>query len=171
MGLVDRFERKLETTVGDAFARVFGGSIAPPEVEAALQREAESGAHDVGGGRILAPNEYVITLSYTDFEKVNADPDLTPSAFAKHLEGFVHERGWQTYGEVVVRFEPSPGLHTGQFRVHGAVNRAAHHAAARTRNDQCPHDTDDRGEHDRAADDGDQDPHGLHPGSVPDQPP
>ncbi|MBN9634007.1 MAG: DUF3662 domain-containing protein, partial [Actinobacteria bacterium] len=122
MGLVDRIERKLETTVGDAFARVFGGSIAPPEVEAALQREAESGAHDVGGGRILAPNEYVITLSNTDFEKVNADPDLTPSAFAKHLEGFVHERGWQTYGEVVVRFEPSPGLHTGQFRAHGAVN-------------------------------------------------
>ena len=122
MGLVDRIERKLETTVGDAFARVFGGSIAPPEVEAALQREAESGAHDVGGGRILAPNEYVITLSYTDFEKVNADPDLTPSAFAKHLEGFVHERGWQTYGEVVVRFEPSPGLHTGQFRAHGVVN-------------------------------------------------
>ncbi|WP_135357581.1 DUF3662 and FHA domain-containing protein [Mycolicibacterium sp. NCC-Tsukiji] len=122
MGLVDRIERKLETTVGDAFARVFGGSIAPPEVEAALQREAESGARDVGGGRILAPNEYVITLSNTDFEKVNADPDLTPSAFAKHLEGFVHERGWQTYGEVVVRFEPSPGLHTGQFRAHGAVN-------------------------------------------------
>ncbi|MUL66981.1 hypothetical protein BOO86_21075 [Mycobacterium sp. CBMA 234] len=122
MGLVDRIERKLETTVGDAFARVFGGSIAPPEVEAALQREAESGAHDVGGGRILAPNEYVITLSNTDFEKVNADPDLTPSAFAKHLEGFVHERGWQTYGEVVVRFEPSPGLHTGQFRAHGVVN-------------------------------------------------
>ena len=122
MGLVDRIERKLETTVGDAFARVFGGSIAPPEVEAALQREAESGARDVGGGRILAPNEYVITLSNTDFEKVNADPDLTPSAFAKHLEGFVHERGWQTYGEVVVRFEPSPGLHTGQFRAHGVVN-------------------------------------------------
>ena len=63
MGLVDRIERKLETTVGDAFARVFGGSIAPPEVEAALQREAESGARDVGGGRILAPNDYVITLS------------------------------------------------------------------------------------------------------------
>ncbi len=122
MGLVDRIERKLETTVGDAFARVFGGSIAPPEVEAALQREAESGARDVGGGRILAPNQYVIRLSNTDFEKVNADPDLTPSAFAKHLEGFVHERGWQTYGEVVVRFEPSPGLHTGQFRAHGVVN-------------------------------------------------
>ncbi|PJE23268.1 MAG: hypothetical protein CK431_12070, partial [Mycobacterium sp.] len=33
-GLVQRIERKLESTVGDAFARVFGGSIVPQEVEA-----------------------------------------------------------------------------------------------------------------------------------------
>ncbi|MGB8403548.1 MAG: DUF3662 domain-containing protein, partial [Mycobacterium sp.] len=122
MGLVDRFERKLETTVGNAFARVFGGPIVPQEVEAMLCREAESGVREVGGGRILVPNQYIITLSSTDFEKVNADPDLTPTAFAKHLGGFLHERGWQTYGEVVVRFEPSPGLHTGQFHVHSVVN-------------------------------------------------
>ena len=42
MGLVDRIERKLESTVGDAFARVFGGSIVPQEVEAMLRREAET---------------------------------------------------------------------------------------------------------------------------------
>ncbi len=51
MGLVDRFERKLESTVGDAFARVFGGSIVPQEVEAMLRREAETGARDVAAGR------------------------------------------------------------------------------------------------------------------------
>lgn len=39
MGLVDRIERKLESTVGDAFARVFGGSIVPQEVEVALRRK------------------------------------------------------------------------------------------------------------------------------------
>ena len=55
MGLVDRFERKLESTVGDAFARVFGGSIVPQEVEAMLRREADNGAREVLGGRILAP--------------------------------------------------------------------------------------------------------------------
>ena len=50
MGLVDRFERKLESTVGDAFARVFGGSIVPQEVEAMLRREADTGAREVLGG-------------------------------------------------------------------------------------------------------------------------
>ena len=122
MGLVDRIERKLETTVGDAFARVFGGSIVPQEVEALLRREADSGAREFPGGRILAPNDYVITLSVPDYHKVSADPDLTSTTFAKHLEGYIHEQGWQTYGDVVVRFEQSPSLHTGQFRARGAVN-------------------------------------------------
>ena len=122
MGLVDRFERKLEDKVGDAFARVFGGSIVPAEVETLLRREAESQAREVGRGRILAPNDYVITLSVPDYHKVSADPDITSTTFAKHLEGYIHEQGWQTYGDVVVRFEQSPSLHTGQFRARGAVN-------------------------------------------------
>ena len=37
-GLVQRIDRRLEVTVGDAFARVFGGSIVPQEVEAMLRR-------------------------------------------------------------------------------------------------------------------------------------
>ena len=122
MGLVDRIERKLESTVGDAFARVFGGSIVPQEVEAMLHREADAGVRELAGGRILAPNDYVITLSVPDYQKVSADPDLTSTTFAKHLEGYIHEQGWQTYGDVVVRFEQSASLHTGQFRARGAVN-------------------------------------------------
>ncbi|MGV0644040.1 FhaA domain-containing protein [Mycolicibacterium sp. XJ2546] len=122
MGLVDRIERKLESTVGDAFARVFGGAIVPQEVEAMLRREADAGAREVLGGRVLAPNDYVITLSVPDYQKVSADPDLTSATFAKHLEGYIHEQGWQTYADVVVRFEQSSNLHTGQFRARGAVN-------------------------------------------------
>ena len=122
MGLVDRIERKLESTLGDAFARVFGGSIVPQEVEAMLHREADAGVRELAGGRILAPNDYVITLSVPDYQKVSADPDLTSTTFAKHLEGYIHEQGWQTYGDVVVRFEQSANLHTGQFRARGAVN-------------------------------------------------
>ena len=121
-GLVQRIERKLEVTVGDAFARVFGGSIVPQEVEAMLRREAAEGIRPVAGDRLLAPNEYIITLGMHDYQKVGADPDLTSEAFAKHLAGYIGEQGWQTYGDVVVRFEQSANLHTGQFRTRGAVN-------------------------------------------------
>ncbi len=121
-GLVQRIERKLEVSVGDAAARVFGGSIVSQEIEAMLRREAAEGIRPVAGNRLLAPNEYIITLGMHDYRKVGADPDLTSEAFAKHLAGYIGEQGWQTYGDVVVRFEQSANLHTGQFRTRGAVN-------------------------------------------------
>jgi hypothetical protein len=121
-GLVQRIERKLEVSVGDAVARVFGGSIVPQEVEAMLRREAAEAIRPVAGDRLLAPNEYIITLGMHDYQKVGADPDLTSDALAKHLAGYIGEQGWQTYGDVVIRFEQSTNLHTGQFRARGAVN-------------------------------------------------
>jgi len=88
-GLVQRIERKLEVTVGDAFARVFGGSIVPEEVEALLRREAADGTRPLQGDRLLAPNEYIITLGMHDYQKVGADPDLTSDAFAKQLAAYI----------------------------------------------------------------------------------
>ena len=73
-GLVARIERKLEATVDNAFARVFGGSIVPQEVEALLRREARDGVRRLQGNRLLAPNEYIITLGMHDFEKVARRP-------------------------------------------------------------------------------------------------
>jgi len=137
MGFVQRIERKLEVTVGDVFARVFGGAIVPQEVEAALRREASDGVHALGGGHLLAPNDYVITLSEPDYAKAVADPDLTSDTFAKHLVGYIRDQGWQTYGDVVVRFEQSPKLHTGQFRARAAVNPDAMPAPP-----QPPHEPD-----------------------------
>ena len=54
-----------------------------------LRREAADGVRSLQGGRLLAPNEYVITLSAPDYEKVVADPDLTSDTFAKHLGGII----------------------------------------------------------------------------------
>lgn len=120
--LVQRVERKLEQTVGDAFARIFGGSIVPQEVEALLRREAADGIQSLQGNRLLAPNEYIITLGVHDFEKLGADPELKSTGFARDLADYIQEQGWQTYGDVVVRFEQSSNLHTGQFRARGTVN-------------------------------------------------
>ncbi|BBY99288.1 DUF3662 and FHA domain-containing protein [Mycolicibacterium fallax] len=131
MGLVQRFDRRLESTVGDAFARVFGGSVIPEEIQSALRREATDGVRALQGGQLLAPNDYVITLSAADHHKALADPDLTSDTFARHLEGYLGEQGWQTYGDVVVRFARSPHLHTGQVRARGIVNPDATRAGTR----------------------------------------
>ncbi|MEV6136264.1 DUF3662 and FHA domain-containing protein [Nocardia sp. NPDC051990] len=122
MGIVSRFERRLQGAVGDVFARAFGGSVVPQEVEAALKQEAADNIQDLGGGHLLAPNSYVITINTSDHQQLDADHDLTTRAFAKHLQDYIREQGWQTYGEVHVAFEASPTLHTGQFRASGRVD-------------------------------------------------
>ncbi len=68
MGIAQRFERKLQAAIGDAFARVFGGGVVPQEVEAALQQEATDGVQQLDRGHMLAPNKYVITISDSDHE-------------------------------------------------------------------------------------------------------
>lgn len=122
MGILQRIERKLEGAVDDGFARVFGGKVAPQEVENALQREAEDSLEDLGDGGKLAPNAYTLVVSSTDHQEMAAEYELNRKTFSKHLENFIRDNGWQTYGDVVVEFAHSPTLHTGQFRARGAIN-------------------------------------------------
>ncbi|GAC69159.1 DUF3662 and FHA domain-containing protein [Gordonia soli] len=122
MGILQRIERKLEGAVDDGFARVFGGEVAPQEIENGLQREAEESLEDLGDGSLLAANSYVLLFSPTDHEQIAREYELNRKTFSKHLENFIHDNGWQTYGRVVVEFDQSPSLHTGIFRARGTVN-------------------------------------------------
>ncbi|MDH3015981.1 MULTISPECIES: DUF3662 and FHA domain-containing protein [Gordonia] len=122
MGILQRIERKLEGAVDDGFARVFGGQVAPQEIENGLQREAEESLEDLGDGTVLAANSYTLLLSPSDHDHIAAEYELNRKTFSKHLEHFINDNGWQTYGKVVVEFEQSPSLHTGIFRARGTVN-------------------------------------------------
>ena len=136
MGRVGRFERRLQGMVGDASARVFGGSVVPREIKGALQREAEDQVQELAGGRQLAPNRFTVQLSPHDLDRIAGDDlekvvnDLS-GAVAAHLA----DQGLDTFGEVVVFLERSEALHTGQFRTRSTVDPdASRRDAVRARN-------------------------------------
>ena len=122
MGRVDRFERRLQGMVGDAFARVFGGSVVPQEVAQALLREAEDHLRQLAGGRVLAPNRYTVQLSPADLDRMAGDTAGVTDSLSAHVAAQLADQGWDTYGEVVVFLERSEALHTGQFRTRSAVD-------------------------------------------------
>jgi hypothetical protein len=122
VGVVGRFERRLEGMVGDAFARVFGGSVVPQEVAQALQREAEVRARPLAGGRILAPNRYTVTLGAADHDRLTGDEQRVIRLLRDCITEHLAEYGWDTYGDVVVHLERSETLHTGQFRTSSSVD-------------------------------------------------
>ncbi|MCW4354762.1 DUF3662 and FHA domain-containing protein [Hoyosella sp. YIM 151337] len=120
--MLDRFERKLEGAVGDAFARLFRSEVVPQEIEAALKRAATDGIQKLDGGYLLAPNNFVVTIGASDHERLTNDRELTERVFARHLAEYITEQGWQTYAAVRVHFDMSDELHTGQFRARGTVD-------------------------------------------------
>ncbi|SFT71493.1 Protein of unknown function, partial [Actinopolyspora lacussalsi subsp. righensis] len=122
MGLVQRFERRLEGIVGNSFARVFGGKVVPQEVAQSLQREAELQVRELAGGRLLACNHYVVQLSPTDHDRLMEDENRVTDLLADCVQEHLTEQRWDTYGDVVVSLERSETLHTGQFRISSSVD-------------------------------------------------
>jgi hypothetical protein len=122
LGRVDRFERRLQGLVGDAFARVFGGSVVPQEVVQALLREAEDRIEELAGGRLLAPNRFTVLLSPTDLARMGGDRAEIVNSLSGSVAEQLADQGWDTYGEVVVFLERSDALHTGQFRTRSTVD-------------------------------------------------
>lgn len=73
MGFMQRFERSLENSTSDAFARVFGGALTPLEVEHALRRESGDKLQELPDGQLLSPNHFIVTLSPGDAQRFAND--------------------------------------------------------------------------------------------------
>ncbi len=108
--------------VGDAFARVFGGSVVPQEVVQALLREAEDHIEELAGGRLLAPNRFMVLLGPSDLGRMAGDREQIMDTLSYSVTEQLANQGWDTYGEVVVFLERSDALHTGQFRTRSSVD-------------------------------------------------
>src|SRR6476646_5205242 len=70
MGLLRRFEDRLESMVSGAFAKAFRSAVQPVEVAAALQREVDNSAQILSRNRRLVPNQFHVELSAQDHERL-----------------------------------------------------------------------------------------------------
>ncbi|MCW2572613.1 MAG: domain containing protein [Frankiales bacterium] len=141
MGVLQRFERRLEGLVEGAFARAFGGVVQPVEVAAALQREAADKKAIVGAGRVLVPNDYVVELGSSDAERLAEYDEPLRKELSDMVSEYATEQGWSFVGPVSVRFEPVEDLATGVFRVRSAVVASQTGATA---TGQAPEDSSSR---------------------------
>lgn len=130
MGVLQRFERRLEGLVEGAFARAFGGAVQPVELAAALQREAQDKKAIVGHGRVLVPNSYVVRLSPPDADRLQEFGDALTAELATVLTEHAAEQGWSFVGPVAVALDRSEQTAPGVFTVSSSV-KAEQHVSAR----------------------------------------
>jgi hypothetical protein len=117
MSLAQRFERRLESVVGSAFARVFKGQVEPVEIATALQREATDKRNVMGTGEVLAPNRYRVTLSPSDYERLVPWEAQLTNSLAELVQEHLDQNGWRTIGDIEVYLARDDALHTGVFGV------------------------------------------------------
>src|SRR5215470_12512982 len=123
VGVLQRFERRLEGMVEGAFARAFKSEVEPVEIASAVQREMDDRAAIVAQGRTLVPNDFVVELSNTDHERLEVYADNLGIELATLAREHAKEQGYSFVGPVRMRFEGVPDLTTGTFRIRSGVIR------------------------------------------------
>jgi Protein of unknown function (DUF3662)/FHA domain len=116
-----RFEQRLEHLVTGAFARAFRSAVQPMEIAAALQREVDNSAQILSRERRLAPNDFLIDLSPTDFDRLSAYGETLSGELAQMLHEHADEQRYLFAGAIQLRFQRSDELTTGRFRVRSSA--------------------------------------------------
>ena len=117
MGVLQRFEDRLEEIVAGTFARAFRSAVQPVELAAALQREVDRSSQALSRQRRLVPNSFRIQLSTYDHERLAEYTDALSDELADMLKEYAEEQRYVFAGPLAIDFETDEEFGTGRFRV------------------------------------------------------
>ncbi len=117
MGMLQRFESRLEQAVSGAFAKAFRSAVQPVELAAALQREIDNSAQILSRNRRLVPNTFGVELSPVDFDRLQPYSESLHSELTDLLREHAEEQHYVFAGPVSIEFAKADDLVTGRFRV------------------------------------------------------
>lgn len=130
MGILERFEQRVDRLVSGAFARAFEAEVQPVEVAAALQRETDDRARAIGAGRTVVPNRFVVDLSPVDYERLMVHAETLTNELVALVREHITDQRYTTLGHVQVEFELDRDLTTGLFRVNAEAREDSEAPAA-----------------------------------------
>jgi hypothetical protein len=117
VGVLQRFERRLEGLVNGAFAKAFKSEVQPVEIASALQRECDDRAAVVSRGRTMVPNDFTVELGDHDYERLTTYAAPLSAELADLVQEHGRDQRYMFVGPVEVKFERAPDLATGMFRI------------------------------------------------------
>ena len=100
MGVLQRFERRLEGLVSGAFAKAFKADVQPVEIASALQRELDDRAAIVGKNNTIVPNHFVVELSRHDYDRLSVYAKTLSDELAEVVREHSAEQHYQLRGDV-----------------------------------------------------------------------
>ncbi len=117
MGVLKRFEHRLEVLVNGTFAKVFKSEVQPVEIAGALQRECDNNATIWNRDRTVVPNDFVVELSPTDYERLSPYASQLGEALATMVRDYAKPQRYTFMGPIQVHLDRADDLDTGLYRV------------------------------------------------------
>jgi Protein of unknown function (DUF3662)/FHA domain len=117
VGVLQRFERRLDGWVNGAFAKAFKSEVQPVEIASALQRECDDRAAVVSRGRTMVPNDFTVELGDHDYARLTTYAGPLAAELTELVQEHGREQRYMFVGQVEVKFERVPDLATGMFRI------------------------------------------------------
>lgn len=121
MGMLQRFESRLEQAVSGAFAKAFRSAVQPVELASALQREVDNSAQILSRNRRLVPNTFHVELSQVDYERLHPYEQTLVEELVDLLREHADEQHYVFAGPVSIEFSEEQDLVTGRFRVRSSA--------------------------------------------------
>jgi hypothetical protein len=125
VGVLQRFERRIEDMVNRPFARAFKAEVQPVEIASALQRECDDRAAIVARGRTMVPNSFTVALGPHDHERLSVYAEALGQELAAMVREHAEEQRYVFVGPVTVSFELDEELPTGRFQVRSVAEAGA----------------------------------------------
>jgi len=117
VGVLKRFEQRLEGLVNGTFAKVFKSEVQPVEIAGALQRECDNNATIWNRERTVVPNDFIVELSTPDFERLSPYSGQLGDELAGMVREYAKQQRYTFMGSVKVHLEKAEDLDTGLYRV------------------------------------------------------
>ncbi|WP_330458852.1 DUF3662 and FHA domain-containing protein [Streptomyces sp. NBC_00820] len=117
MGVLKKFEQRLEGLVNGTFAKVFKSEVQPVEIAGALQRECDNNATIWNRDRTVVPNDFIVELSTPDFERLSPYSGQLGDELAGMVRDYAKQQRYTFMGPIKVNLEKADDLDTGLYRV------------------------------------------------------
>ncbi|MEV8524633.1 MULTISPECIES: DUF3662 and FHA domain-containing protein [unclassified Streptomyces] len=117
MGVLKRFEQRLEGLVNGTFAKVFKSEVQPVEIAGALQRECDNNASIWNRDRTVVPNDFIVELSAPDFERLSPYSGQLGDELSGLVRDYAKQQRYTFMGPIKVHLEKAEDLDTGLYRV------------------------------------------------------
>ncbi|MFD5917821.1 FhaA domain-containing protein [Kitasatospora sp. NPDC058201] len=117
MGVLKKFEQRLEGLVNGTFAKVFKSEVQPVEIAGALQRECDNNASIWNRERTVVPNDFIVELSPHDFERLSPYSGQLGTELSGMVREYAEAQRYSFMGPLQVNLEKADDLDTGLYRV------------------------------------------------------